>query len=106
MIYRFMRILVFFDLPIETATEKAAYRHFRTFLIKEGFAMMQKSVYSKLALNGTTVTAVKRHLDDNLPPKGTVQMLVITEKQFADIVYLCGEKQSDVIDSSDRYVLV
>lgn len=68
--------------------------------------MMQKSVYSKLALNGTTVDMVKRHLESNVPPKGTVQVMVITEKQFADIVYLVGKNVSEVVDSSDRYVLI
>lgn len=106
MIYRFMRILVFFDLPTDTAADKTAYRHFRTFLIKEGFSMMQESVYSKLALNGSTVELVKKHLQSNIPPKGLVQMLVITEKQFADTVYLVGESRSQVVDSTDKYILV
>jgi len=106
MIYRFMRILVFFDLPNETAKDKTEYRHFRTFLIKEGFVMMQESVYSKLALNGSTVELVKRHLQNNVPPKGIVQMLVITERQFADTVYLVGENTGNVVDSTDKYVLV
>lgn len=106
MIYRFMRILVFFDLPTDTVADKTEYRHFRTFLIKEGFAMMQKSVYSKLALNGSTVDMVKRHLQANVPPKGLVQMLVITEKQFADTVYLLGKSRSQVIDSTDKFILI
>lgn len=106
MTYRFMRILVFFDLPTETSSDKTEYRHFRNFLIKEGFSMMQESVYSKLALNGSTVELVKRRLSVNIPPKGLVQMLVITEKQFADVVYLVGEKHSQVIDSADKYVLL
>lgn len=104
--FRFMRIIVFFDLPTETPAEKTAYRHFRTFLIKEGFVMMQKSVYTKLALNSTTVSLSKKRLNDNIPADGLVQMLVVTEKQFADILYLCGERKSNVVDSTDRYVLL
>ncbi len=106
MSFRFMRIIVFFDLPTETAADKTAYRQFRTFLIKEGFIMMQKSVYFKLALNGSTVELVKRHLANQVPTKGTVQIMVITEKQFADIVYLVGENKSQVIDSVDKYILI
>ena len=68
--------------------------------------MMQESVYSKLALNGSTVELVKRHLQSNIPPKGLVQMLVITEKQFADTVYLVGESRSQVVNSTDKYILV
>ena len=106
MSYRFMRIIVFFDLPIETNAEKSAYRQFRNFLIKEGYIMMQKSVYAKLALNGSTIQLAQRHLKNNLPAKGVVQVLVITEKQFAGIEYLVGSAHSEVIDSADRYVLL
>ena len=42
-----MRILVFFDLPMETAKERKIYSKFRKLLINEGIIMMQKSVYTK-----------------------------------------------------------
>lgn len=101
-----MRIIVFFDLPTETNADKAIYRQFRKFLLKEGYVMMQKSVYAKLALNGSTISLCKRHLQNNLPSKGLVQVLVITEKQFASIEYLVGQNSSEVIDSTDRYILI
>lgn len=106
MSFRFMRVIVFFDLPVETSAEKTAYRQFRNFLIKEGFVMMQQSVYFKLALNGTTVDAIKKRVRNNVPSKGLVQMMVITEKQFANIDYLIGESQSKVIESTDRYIVI
>lgn len=40
-----MRLLVFFDLPTETADDKRNYRHFRKALISNGFIMLQESVY-------------------------------------------------------------
>ena len=43
---KFMRIVVFFDLPVVTAKEKKAAAKFRKFLIKDGYNMMQWSVYS------------------------------------------------------------
>ena len=51
MSYRFMRILVMFDLPTETSEERRDYRKFRKNLIKNGFIMMQESVYVKLVMN-------------------------------------------------------
>ena len=44
MSYRFMRVLVFFDLPTETETDRRNYRQFRRGLLKSGFFMMQESV--------------------------------------------------------------
>ena len=86
--YRFMRILVFFDLPTETATDRRVYSKFRKFLIKEGFIMMQESVYVKLVLNTSITNSIKDKINKNKPPKGIVQMLVITEKQFNSMEYI------------------
>ena len=46
-----MRVLVLFDLPVETAADRRAYTQFRKFLIRNGFIMMQESVYSKIVQN-------------------------------------------------------
>jgi len=87
-----MRILVFFDLPTETSKDRKIYSRFRKFLIKEGFIMMQESVYSKLALNNSITNAIRDKIEKNKPPKGIVQMLVITEKQFSSMEYIVRRK--------------
>ena len=55
MSYRFMRVLVLFDLPVLTGDQRREYARFRKFLLKSGFLMLQESVYCKLALNTTAV---------------------------------------------------
>lgn len=47
-----MRVIVFFDLPVFTKADIRQYNKFRKFLIGQGFVKMQKSVYSKIAING------------------------------------------------------
>lgn len=83
-----MRILVFFDLPTETAKDRKNYSQFRKFLIKEGFMMMQESVYAKLVLNNSITNSIKDKISKNKPQKGIVQMLIITEKQFNSMEYI------------------
>ena len=99
-----MRMIVFFDLPTETVQERREYSRFRKFLVRNGFFMMQKSVYSKLVINNVTCLAVKKRIRDNLPATGNVELLEITENQFSRIEYLVGEGQKLVIDSMDRLV--
>ena len=99
-----MRIIVFFDLPMETSSDVRNYNAFRRFLIKQGFVMMQKSVYTKLSLNGSVSESIKAAVKKNLPPRGLVELLEVTERQFGNIVYLVGEKQTDVLDSDERMV--
>ena len=87
---RFMRLLVFFDLPVVTKTERRAYTVFRRFLINDGYDMIQFSVYGRI-LNGND--ALEKHfkrLVDNLPPEGSVRCLSVTEKQFAGMKLLVG----------------
>ena len=60
-----MRILVFFDLPTETSKDRKIYSRFRKFLIKEGFIMMQESVYSKLTLNNSITNAIRDKIEKN-----------------------------------------
>ena len=49
MSYRYMRVIVMFDLPVKSSADIREYNHFRKYLIKTGFIMMQESVYCKLA---------------------------------------------------------
>ncbi len=102
--YKFMRLLVFFDLPMLTDKNRREYNRFHKFLLKNGFIMMQKSVYTKLVINNVTSAAVKQRIRNNLPPEGTVELLEITENQFSKIEYLVGEAQQLTIDSMDRLV--
>lgn len=40
-----MRVIVMFDLPVLTAQERRDYTRFRKHLLKNGFLMMQESIY-------------------------------------------------------------
>lgn len=100
-----MRVIIFFDLPTETAVDRRNYRKFRTFLIRSGFIMMQESVYSKLAANTSVVKTIEGNVRKNKPPKGLIQMLTVTEKQFAKMEFVLGEKNDSVLDSAERLVI-
>lgn len=104
--FRFMRIIIFFDLPTETAKDRKIYSKFRKMLINEGFIMMQESVYSKIALNQSIANSIKEKIRKNKPPHGLVQMLEITEKQYSGIEYIVGSKASDVIDNTERLIIL
>ena len=99
-----MRMLVFFDLPTETDAERREYRRFRRLLIRSGFFMLQESVYCKLLLNSTAQESMAELLRKNRPTRGIVQMLTVTEKQFAKMEYITGAWHSDVIDTDERLV--
>ncbi len=106
MSYRYMRILVFFDLPTLTAGNRREYVKFRKYLIKNGFIMLQESVYCKLALNSTVSEAVTQGIRKNKPPEGLVQVLILTEKQFSKMELITGEYKSEVLQNDKRLVIL
>ena len=99
-----MRMMVFFDLPVETSAERREYTRFRKHLIKNGFMMLQESVYCKLALNQTAVNSMIENIRKHKPPHGLVQMLVITEKQFSKMEYIVRSYDGDIINSDERFI--
>lgn len=101
-----MRMILMFDMPVETAEERKAYRKFRKFLIKEGFIMHQFSVYSKLLLNSSANNAMLERLKINNPKKGSITLLTVTEKQFSRMIYLNGEKDTSIANSDARLVFL
>ena len=106
MSYRYMRVIVFFDLPVLTKEERRAYTKFRKFLIKNGFLMMQESVYCKLALNSTAVKAIVEQVHKNSPAEGLVQLLTVTEKLYAKLDLIIGDVKREVLDTDERLVIL
>ena len=106
MSYRFMRIIIFFDLPVITAENRRNYNRFRKFLIKNGFIMLQESVYCRMVINQTAAGSVMSIIRNNRPPDGLVQMLSVTEKQFEKMEFITGSFKSEVIDTDERLVIL
>lgn len=101
-----MRTMVFFDLPNIYAKDKRNYLKFRKYLLNEGFIMMQESVYSKLVLNSQQSDLLIERLRKNAPKKGLIQVLTITEKQYAQIEFIIGESNSKIVDNEDRLIVL
>lgn len=104
--FRFMRLMVFFDLPVTTAEGLRNYRLFRKALIKNGFIMLQESVYCKMMTSPTMESSARKVIYDNKPPEGLVQILSVTEKQFVKMDYVVGKNTSDIIDSEERLIVL
>ena len=74
--------------------------------MKNGFIMLQESVYCKLALNGTAVNAIIDNIYKNKPQEGLVQLLTVTEKQYSKMDIIIGEVKNEVLDSDERLVVL
>lgn len=106
MSYRYMRVIVFFDLPVITEKNRKEYRDFRKFLVKSGFLMMQESIYCKLVQNSVAADSLVENIKKHKPSIGLVQLLKLTEKQYAKIEYIVGDNASNIIDSDERLIIL
>lgn len=87
---RFMRVIVFFDLPTVTKKDKKTAAEFRRFLLQDGYYMLQWSVYSRVCKGLAEVETHCNRLRAVLPDMGSIRLLTVTEKQYASMEILLG----------------
>ncbi len=91
-----MWLVVMFDVPSVTKEEKREYLHFRKYLIGEGFIQLQFSVYAKFCASRENTVKYHRYIKEIVPPDGYVRLLMITDKQFSEMVSLYGKSEKEV----------
>lgn len=95
--YRVMWVLVFFDLPTETAAERKIYATFRKDLLRDGFNMFQFSIYMRHCASRENAEVHIKRVKEELPEKGHVVILSITDKQFGMMEIFYGKKEKHKI---------
>ena len=91
--YRIMWLFVFFDLPVETKKQRKAATDFRKSLIKDGFTMLQFSVYTRHCASDESADAHLNGITRLVPDYGHVSILKVTDKQYGNIVNIWGQKK-------------
>lgn len=92
MIFEFMRLILFYDLPMISEREKHIYAKFRNKLLSNGYIMIQYSVYSKIFNNRDAAVNHVSKLKKDLPEKGSIRIMLVTEKQYSKMEILIGGK--------------
>lgn len=88
---KYMRIMVFFDLPVVAAKDRKAAQKFRKFLLDDGYVMLQFSVYCRIVSGEDGIDKHFKRLNSNLPPKGSVRFLQVTDRQYNQMKFLVGK---------------
>jgi len=80
-----------FDLPTDTRQARKAYTLFRKALLRDGFTMMQYSVYIRHCASEENADVHVQRVRNALPDDGEVRLLAITDKQFARMQVFWGK---------------
>jgi len=103
--YRIMWILVHFDLPTETKTDRKNYAKFRKRIMADGFAMFQFSMYIRHCSSKENTEVHIKRVKAILPPKGHVGILTITDKQFGMMEIFRGKDNVPAPETSQQLEL-
>lgn len=87
-----MWLFVFFDLPVTTKKERKLASRFRKDLLKDGFTMMQFSVYNRHCASKESAEVHIKRVKGFIPEKGQVSILSVTDKQYGNIFNIWGMK--------------
>lgn len=90
---KFMRLIVFFDLPVTTKEERRVATRFRNDLINDGYYMIQFSVYGRLCGGMDSVNDAFNRLKAIAPTTGSIRCMTVTEDQYARMKIIVGEKK-------------
>lgn len=103
--YRAVWLFAMFDLPVKTKRERRAYTRFRKVLIREGFSMLQFSVYARYCRSEETSDWFRNRIEGSLPAKGQVRVLSVTDRQFGKMQVFFGRETEPVEDPPQQYEL-
>ncbi len=88
----FMRILLMYDLPSISSFDHHQYSKFHRFIVKNGYDMINFSVYVKVTKSLFEANKQITYLKKNLPNQGNIRVLTLTNKQYENMLILQGEQ--------------
>lgn len=103
---RILWMLVFFDLPVGTKVQRRAATRFRNFLKDDGYMMLQWSVYARVCRGEDAAEKHTLRVTKNLPKRGSVRALQVTDKQYARMRLLLGDAGKAEKEASNQMVLL
>ena len=90
-----MWVFVMFDLPTTTPAHIKAYTKYRKGLLKDGFSMMQYSVYYRHCASTEQADVHINRMQEGVPDEGEIRFLTITDKQFGKMKIVRGEMRDE-----------
>jgi len=100
-----MWTFVLFDLPTETKKQRKAYSNFRKAMLKDGFEMLQYSIYYRHAASREYMETHIKKIENQMPNEGKVSIMMVTDKQFGDIKHYWCASQIDPPDTPSQLVM-
>ena len=93
-----------FDLPVTQKKERKYATRLRKTLLDYGFHMAQYSVYYRLMDGKEAIESMERKIMQDPPPRGSVHILAITDKQYENI-RLIDNREKKSLSKTEQLIL-
>ena len=93
-----MWLFAMFDLPVDKPELRREYAQFRAALLKQGFTMLQYSVYVHYVASEDSDETLRRKVHAALPSHGQVRIISVTDRQFEKMEIYVGKKRKPAED--------
>jgi len=100
-----MWLLAMFDLPVDDENLRREYTRFRKSPLKQGFTMLQYSVYVHYVRSEESDAVHRNRVMDALPTHGQVRLVSVTDRQFGKMEIFVGKKRQRVEDPPHQLLL-
>ena len=100
-----MWLFAMFDLPVDSKEARRRYTQFRNALLKDGFTMMQFSVYARYCPSEESSEVHRNRVRSALPQQGHVRILSVTDRQFGKMAVYHGRKRASVEEPPPQLML-
>lgn len=104
--YRMAWVLVFFDLPVDTKKARKRAADFRKALLRDGFVMVQYSVYARPCSSMDRVKTELRRIKKAIPPEGEVRAMTVTDAQWGRMVVYRNAAKGKSEEAPDQLLLL
>jgi CRISPR-associated protein Cas2 len=103
--FRPMWLMAMFDLPVEEREDRRNYARFRKALLKDGFMMLQYSVYARYVASEEAAEAHRRAVRVAVPPLGQVRLMAVTDHQFGKMEVFYGRRPRKPEEPQEQMLL-
>jgi CRISPR-associated protein Cas2 len=103
--YRAMWLFAMFDLPVDKPELRKEYSQFRAALLKQGFTMLQYSVYVHYIASEESEEVLRKKVHGALPSHGQVRLISVTDRQFEKMEVYVGKKREKAEDPPMQLML-
>lgn len=103
--FRPMWLMAMFDLPVGEREDRRNYARFRKALLKDGFMMLQYSVYARYVASEEAAEAHRRVVRLAVPPLGQVRLMAVTDHQFGKMEVFYGRRPRKPEEPQEQMLL-